>query len=345
MEIFERIINDRCIEWDKLTGSSVLITGGTGLIGSMLTKAILEYNRGNGTDIAVTLPVRDPSKASKIYGDLTPLINVIEADLSSPCEIPGRYDYIIHGASVTSSATMVSDPVGTIGLAYDGTRKILELAKTSGSKGVVYISSMEVYGVTDESMNPVTEDKLGYVSLTNVRSSYQESKRICELLANSYYHEYGVPVVTARLAQTFGPGVSRSDNRIYSQFAKSVINGSDIVLHTQGNSVGNYCDIRDTVAAILCLLTKGSRGEAYNVANEANTTTIRGMAQMCASTLAAGKIGVVFDIPENNKYGYAPDTKMRLSSEKLVKLGWAPSYSLEDMFRDLISWWNNEGSI
>ena len=343
MDIFDRMINDRCIGWDKLCGSSVLITGGTGLIGSMITKAILEYNRVNGTDISVTLPVRDPSKAAAVYGDDIARLSIIEADLTSPDIIPGRYDYIIHGASVTSSAMMVSDPVGTIDLSYTGTKKILELARTSGSKGMVYLSSMEVYGITDDSMNPITEDKLGFVSLSNVRSSYQESKRICELLANSYFHEYNVPVVTARLAQTFGPGVSKSDRRIYSQFAKSVMDGNDIILHTKGGSVGNYCDIRDTVAAILCLLTGGKSGEAYNVVNEANTVTIRDMAQMCASRLASGKIGVVYDIPEDNKYGYAPDTKMRLSSAKISELGWSPSYSLEEMFRDLISWWSDGG--
>jgi len=343
MEMFDRIINDRCIRWDKLSGSSVLITGGTGLIGSTLTKAILEHNRVFGTDISVTLPVRDQAKAEKIYGNSSSMPEMIVMDLASSRDIPGRYDYIIHGASVTSSQTMVTDPVGTIDLAYTGTKKILELARRSGSKGVVYLSSMEVYGITDSSMNPITEDKLGFVSLSNVRSSYQESKRICELLAYSYYREYGVPVVTARLAQTFGPGVDRSDGRIYSQFAKSIMEGRDIVLHTEGNSVGNYCDIRDTASAILCLLTTGAGGEAYNVVNEANTYTIRDMAQMCAAKLSEGKTGVVFDIPEDNRYGYAPDTKMRLSSAKLSKLGWSPCYTLEDMFRDLISRWENGG--
>ena len=190
MEMFDRIINDRCIRWDKLSGSSVLITGGTGLIGSTLTKAILEHNRVFGTDISVTLPVRDQAKAEKIYGNSSSMPEMIVMDLASSRDIPGRYDYIIHGASVTSSHMMVTDPVGTIDLAY-----ILELARRSGSKGVVYLSSMEVYGITDSSMNPITEDKLGFVSLSNVRSSYQESKRICELLAYSYYREYGVPVV------------------------------------------------------------------------------------------------------------------------------------------------------
>ena len=343
-QIFDRILEDKSIGWDSLDGSSILITGGTGLVGSMITKALLEYNKASGGNIRITLPVRNLSRAYDLFGSDTKQLNIIEYDLTSGSPIPGRYDYIIHGASVTSSAVMITDPVGTIDLAYGGTKKMLDLARASEVKGMVYLSSMEVYGITDGSMNPITEEKLGFVSLSDVRSSYNEGKRICELLSVSYYHEYDVPVVIARLAQTFGPGVRKDDGRIYSQFAGSIMEGTDIVLHTEGRSVGNYCDIRDTVAAVLCLLTNGKRGAAYNVVNEDNTCTIRNMALMCASKIADGKINVIFDIPESNSYGYAPDTGMELSSAKLRSLGWAPSYSLEDMYRSLIEYRKCEGN-
>ena len=336
----DRIINDTCIAWDRLKGSNVLITGGTGLVGSVITRALIEANRPAGTDIAITLLVRNTDKARKIFGDDINSINLIESDLTDGQDIEGSYDFIIHCAAVTASSVMVANPVETIDLSYRGTHRMLELARKCSSKGMVYVSSMEVYGVTDESMNPVTEDRLGYVDLGNVRSSYQESKRICELLCNSYASEYKVPVCSARLAQTFGAGVSPDEGRVFAQFAKSVTDGRDIVLHTTGESYGNYCDTTDMAAAVLCLLTSGVPGEAYNVANEDNSCMIREMAQMCADTLAEGRIKVVYDISDS--YGYAPATKLKLSSAKMRSLGWTPLYSLEDMYRSMMDFWASQ---
>ena len=216
---------------------------------------------------------------------------------------------------------------------------MLKLAADKKVKSMVYVSSMEVYGSTKEEDNPITEDKLGFINVHNVRSSYSEGKRICELLCSSYASEYGVPVKMARLAQTFGAGVPSSDTRVFAQFARSVINGTDIVLHTKGESVGNYCYTADVVRGILCLLTKGEDGEAYNVVNENTSMMIREVASMVSEEIAEGKIKVIFDIPEQNAFGYAPDTKMRLSSKKINELGWKASYDLPDMYRRMISYW------
>lgn len=152
---------------------------------------------------------------------------------------------------------------------------------------------MEAFGITDSSLEYVKEDDLGYIDIHNVRSSYSEGKRICECLCSSYAREYNVPVKIARLAQTFGAGIPYEENRVFAQFAKSAINGNDIVLHTAGQSVGNYCYTRDVVKAILLLLIRGNNGEAYTVANPASSITIRGMAEMVAKELADDKIKVI----------------------------------------------------
>ncbi len=344
----DRVIDDQAVEWDKLRGSSVLITGGTGLVGSVIARTLLYANEKTGAGIKITLAVRNTDKAKRLYGGAAG-VTLVQCDLAAAASpagpgatdkiIEGNYDYIIHCAAVTSSAMMVNNPVETIELAYNGTSALLRTARENNVKGMVFISSMEAYGQTDADMNPVTEDMLGYVNLSNVRSSYQESKRICELLCTSYAAEYGVRVVNARLAQTFGAGVSPEEGRVFAQFARSIIEGRDIVLHTDGMSAGNYCDTEDMAAAVLILLTRGVPGETYNVANEENSRTIREMAQLCAEKIAGGRIGVVFDIPEQSSYGYAPATKLRLSSAKLRGLGWEPRYSLEDMYRAMIGYW------
>ena len=179
------------------------------------------------------------------------------------------------------------------------------------------------------------ESELGEVNSFNVRSCYPLGKRMAENICYCYFKEYGVPVKIARLAQTFGHGILPEDNRVFAQFAKSVREGKDIVLHTLGNSMGNYCSIDDAVEGILTILIKGENGEAYNVVNENNSMTIRQMAELVAEKIAGGKIQVIFDIPEGNPYGYASDTGIRLSGKKLEGLGWIAKDDLIEMYKQI----------
>ena len=104
----------------------------------------------------------------------------------------------------------------------------------------------------------------------------------------------------------------------------------------KGESVGNYCYTRDAVKAIITILLSGENGESYTVVNENSTMMIKDMAKLVAENFSAGKSKVVFDIPKDNMYGYAPDTKMCLSSEKLRKLGWEPEIDIIQMYARMI---------
>ena len=99
----------------------------------------------------------------------------------------------------------IEHPVETIRVSVESTMAILEIAKKNNAT-VVYLSSMEQYGVPYESGQKVTEDIVGIINHLNIRSSYSESKRLCECLCASYADEYSINVMIARLAQTFGAG-------------------------------------------------------------------------------------------------------------------------------------------
>ena len=178
--------------------------------------------------------------------------------------------------------------------AVNGTKNMLDLGKEKQSEGVVYISSMEAFGAPDPEKPYVKEDDLGYIDIHNPRSCYPEGKRLCECMCSSYASEYKLPVRIARLSQTFGAGISYEENRVFAQFAKAAMNKTDIVLHTAGKSVGNYCYTRDAVMGILLLLVKGNDGEAYTVAHPEAHITIGDMAKMVAEKLANNEIKVVF---------------------------------------------------
>ena len=320
------------LPYDRLKGKTVLVTGATGLIGVSLVRALLAIG-----DIKVIALVRNAEKAKCIYGDkIGQFLKLHVADVVDKIKIEEAVDYIFHCASVTASKVMIEKPVETLLTSVEGTKNILNLAWEKRCASVVYVSSMEVYGAFDESRE-VGEETLGYIDPLKVRSNYPESKRLCENLCVAYCSEFGVPVKIARLAQTFGAGILPGENRVFAQFARSAIKGEDIVLHTKGLSEGNYCYTRDCVTGLLTILLKGTDAAAYNVSNPAAHTTIVEMAVLVAEKIAGGKIKVVFDIPQDNAFGYAADTKMKLNSDKLQALGWKPEVGLEEAYQRMIN--------
>lgn len=327
------------VDWEALRGTTVLVTGATGLVGSQLIRTLLCANRLRDTQIRILALIRSEDKAKAVFGELweRPELIGVTGDVGSFAVPDGPVDYIVHGASITNSKQMVTYPVDTILTTVEGTRHLLELAREKQSRHMVYLSSMEAYGTTDPALERVTEQDLGFVDPLKVRSCYPEGKRMAECLCGAYAHQYGVTVTVARLAQTFGAGVRYDESRVFAQFARSYIENTDIVLHTTGDSVGNYCYTADCVRGLLTLLTRGESGEAYNVVNPRTSIRIREMAQMIAS-LSEGRIKVVFDIPADAlTYGYAPAVEMRLSGDKMRQLGFEAAVDLPEMYRRLIA--------
>ncbi|MBQ7667776.1 MAG: NAD(P)-dependent oxidoreductase [Clostridia bacterium] len=310
--------------------SNVLITGGTGFIGSLLVNSFLKK------DVCkkIILPVRNLTKAKKMYNDKK--IVFVKTNLEELCNISYKIDYIIHCAAITRSNEMIEKPVEVADGIVIGTKNILELAKKKKIKSMVYVSSWEVYG-DKKSEDLLTENELGNISLTSIRSCYPLSKRIAEHYCHLYWQEYEVPVKIARLAQVFGTGVRKDDTRIFMQIAKSVVDKKDIVLHTSGMSMGNYCASEDMVSAVFTILTKGESNETYNVVNEENTMRVKEMANLVAKKVAEGNIKVICENKVADKFGYAPEKQARMSAEKLRGLGWMPSKNLEQMYRDIIA--------
>lgn len=316
---------------ENLDNRLFLITGATGLIGSTLIHCLIALCKG----IKVIAPVRNLQKALSLFSEEElSYIKLIECDVVSyEYDKVENVDYIVHCAAPTSSKFFVEHPVETFNVIYSGTKALLDYASRHPVKGFVYLSSLEVYGEIYDDTKFVTEDVQGYLDVMAVRSSYPMAKRAAENLCCLYAKEYDVPVMVARLTQTTGVGIDRSDNRIIAQFARLASMGQDIILHTKGESARPYCYTTDAVSAILYILLRGKSGEAYNVANEETYISARMLAEYLRD-LFNTKIKVRVEL--NDNMGYAPATKQRLSVDKLRALGWCPKYDLYGILEKII---------
>lgn len=312
----------------NLSGSTIVVTGATGLIGSLLIKCLAHLDLG----FKFILPIRNKKKAENCFNGY----DCVEIE---QCDIPTFFnrltvdvDYIFQCASPTNGAYISEHPSETLLLPIESMKSISEYARTHSVKSIVYLSSIEYYGENHDD-RLIDENFIGDIDLRSPRSAYPLGKRAAEFLSFSYAKEYDIPIKIARLTQTFGAGISNEDNRVFAQFARSIIGNRDIILHTQGNSAKPYCYTTDSISALLYILIKGKDGEAYNVATPETYISIKDMANFMRDNFNHN-INVTIDVGKD--YGYAPETRLNLNSDKLLQLGWSPKYGLKQMYERLI---------
>ncbi len=326
------------VDWAQLNQANIFVTGATGLIGATLIRGLMEYNHTGQGNITVYALVRNEKKARTLFHSYLKegWMQLVIGDILEPIEVQNDIDYIIHGASETSSKAFVEKPVETIMTAIRGTQNVLELAYEKKIKSMVYMSSMEVYG-TPLDDEPLTEERMGYLNPLAVRSSYSESKQMVENLCVSYCSEYQVPVKIVRLTQTFGPGVAANDGRVFAEFARCATQGKDICLQTKGETKRMYLYTVDAVTALLTVLTNGVNGVAYNAANKETYCSIKEMADMVANAFGQGKSQVVISMPDVPNASYNPVQCVYLDTTKLERIGWSAKFGLVEMYERMIS--------
>lgn len=313
------------------------ITGGTGFIGS----ALIQFLLTNDKNAHVIALVRNKQLAMDRFcaydGRIIFIEDTVETFLENKILESCEIHQIVHCAAPTQSTYMISYPIETFEAIAMGTRNVLELARRHKVQSMIYLSSMEVYGSVEDTGLSRTEAELGEIDLSSARSCYPLGKRVAEHYCHLYQQQYGIPVKIARLAQVFGQGVRTDDKRVFMQFARALRNSTDIVLKTDGSSMGNYCCTEDAVSAIFTILNKGQNGEVYNVVNEENTMSIREMAELVCGYFGNDDMNVVIKEEDNAKTGYAPKTGLRLSAKKLRSLGWKPTKGVVEMYKDVMN--------
>ncbi len=312
------------IDWKLFSGKSFFITGATGLVGFSLINLLLKANEKYTLNLKIIALVRDIEKAKERFFSqkeyFASSLIFLKGDVISLPEIESNIDFIVHGASITKSRSFVETPADTLITSLMGTKSVLDLALKKKVTSFVYLSSMEVYGSGEKGVK-ITEDRIGSFLPSDPRSSYPIGKIACEALCFSYASQFGLNSSAIRLTQTFGPGASYNDTRVFAYFARCMHEKKDIVLKTRGETERNYLYTSDATTAILCVLQKGKAGEAYNAADEDTYCSIADMAYRAAKE--AG-VSVRFELEDLNQNGYPETLYMDLDTKKLRDLGWYP---------------------
>lgn len=339
-EDLEAIIGED-ISWKKLKEKTVLITGASGMIGTYMLQTLTMLNDKFDYHIHVIAVLRNPAKLPeevRVRKD----VEVISHDVTEPMSVEGKVDYIIHAASPASPLIMQNQPVETIAANTLGTFYTLSLAKEKNAEGYMFISSREIYGQPGEGQEFFYENTYGFVDQLNPRSCYSEGKKAAETMCVCYHDEYGLNTKIARLAHTYGPGMSIYDGRVQADFLKNVFHNEDIVLKSEGTAVRTYTYIADAVAGLYRVLLD-SEDIVYNIGNEDGKVSIRELAEIMVDIYPERGLKLVFDIPEGGTKGTAPYTLGILNSEKLRAIGWSPKYSVKEGFKRTLEFLELEG--
>ncbi len=316
--------------WNKLQDKDLLISGGTGLIGSFFVDTIAYRNRNYGLNCRVHILGRSGERFYErfTYCSDGGRINFIKHDIVNPLSAGdiGKCDYVIHLASNTHPVAYATEPIQTITTNVIGLLNILEYSCTCGAQRVVFASSNEIYGENRGDSELFAEDYCGYIDSNTLRAGYPESKRCCEALCQAYIKQKNMDIVIPRFTRTYGPTMLMSDTKAISQFIKKAVSNEDIVLKSRGTQYYSYTYVSDAVLGLLTVMLLGGSGEAYNIADEKSDIMLKDLAAIIART--AGR-KVVFELPDEvESTGYSRATKARLDGGKLKKLGWSAQYDI-----------------
>ena len=320
------------IDWDRLRGTTLALSGASGMIGSFLVDVLMARN-AEGLDCTIQALVRDRTGFDERFADYAnhPNLGLVVGDVGLGPLPDLRADYVIHAASNTHPVAYATDPIGTITTNVNGTRNMLDLAVRAGTRRAAFLSTVEIYGECRQPDQWFQETDLGYIDCNTLRAGYPESKRAGEALCQAFRAQHGLEVTIPRLPRIYGPTLRSSDTKALSQFLFRAVAGQDIVLKSDGTQFYSYCQVADAVSAVLVCLLSGEDGAAYNVAHPSGDVRLRDLAELVAR--AAGT-KVVYDLPSDlEQRGYSAATRAVMDGTKLARLGWEPMFSVDEGVR------------
>jgi len=334
-----RIIGENLlIHSKKLSGKTLLITGGSGFIGRYLVTAIDFLNKNFLEKPCKIIVVDNFITGSKNSVSDSPNIKTISHDVRIPLKVKEVINFIIHAAGIASPFYYTKFPLETIDVGTIGTRNMLELAKEKNVESFIFLSSSEVYGDPDPKFIPTPETYFGNVNCVGPRACYDESKRLGETLCMIYYQLFKLPIKIARPFNVYGPGIKPDDYRVLPNFILNAVKGNLLPVYGEGNHTRAFCYITDTVIEIYKILLSDHNGEVFNIGNQNGEISILKLAELVVG-IFDNKIGINKIVGPNEVYVSANPKRRCPDLTKLRKaIGYDAKVDLRTGLLRTIQW-------
>lgn len=253
--------------WELVRGERFFMTGGTGFVGTWLTESLLWANRRLSLGISVVLLTRNPEAFRRRSPHLAadPAVTPWLGDAQS-FEFPeGNFPLVMHLATERCAPPNPESPVSTLDGDASATRRVLELARTRGTRRLLFTSSGAVYGKQPADLLHITEDYEGAPSPTDVNSVYGQSKRVSEFLCSVWSRIYGFDAIICRLFTFLGPMLPLDANYAAGNFIRDAMAGGPVRIKGDGTPYRSYLYAADLTIWLWVLFMRGESGTAYNV--------------------------------------------------------------------------------
>ncbi len=268
-----------------LQGARIFITGGTGFFGHWLLETLLHANRALDLHVQATVLTRkaEAFKSRSPHIACSPHVTLLEGDICSFTFPDVAHTHVIHAATDSGGAQHARAPYALAESIVDGTRRVLQFARHTGAKRLLYTSSGAVYGRSTTLMQ-TPETYTGASDPLLLQSSYDESKRMAEHLCVAYSHDAGLDCVIARCFAFVGPHLPLNQHFAIGNFLDAAIRNEPIRISGDGTPRRSWLYMSDLAAWLWTLLATGKSNRAYNVGSDEGYT-IAEAAQLTAATL------------------------------------------------------------
>ena len=299
-----------------MSGKTVLVTGGSGFLGSYLCEKLLEQ----GNEVICLDNFYTGSKRNVLHLLGNTHFELIRHDVTFPLYV--EVDEIYNLACPASPIHYQRDPVQTVKTCVHGAINMLGLAKRLGVK-ILQASTSEVYG--DPAIHPQVESYWGNVNPIGVRSCYDEGKRCAETLFNCYRMQCGLPVKIVRIFNTYGPRMHPHDGRVVSNFILQSLQNQDITIYGDGSQTRSFCYRDDLIDAMIRMMnTPDEVTGPINIGNPGEFTILQLAELVIELTDSRSKI-IRAPLPSDDPKQRRPD----ISKAREI-LHWEPETPLQD---------------
>jgi dTDP-glucose 4,6-dehydratase len=321
--------------WAPVRGERFFLTGGTGFVGTWLTESLVWANRRLSLGVSAVLLTRNPEafcrRSPHLAGD--PAVTLWAGDGPSFACPDGSFPLVVHAATERYFPPDAANPASTLDRDLAATRRVLELARTHGTRRLLFTSSGAVYGKQPSDLSHIPEDYPGAPLPGDTSSAYGQGKRISEFLCGTWSGVYGFDAVIGRLFAFVGPYLPLDANYAVGNFIRDALAGGPVQIGGDGTPYRSYLYAADLAIWLWTLLMRGESGTAYNVGSP-HDISIADLAR-CVSAVAAP--GAEIHIARQPVPG-APALRYVPSTDRAARLGLRPWVPLEDGVRRTCEW-------